>query len=289
MPIGIPLFLLILVILEIYWAYSFFTSGLFDHYGYTFENLSTAQWTVLFYVFLMLFIALIVIIYGFLKRKMWTRKFTILILLIALLLPLWGLAVEISVSEQLILIIIYLLLILYLMTTNVKNYFKEITALVFSVDEEVYHHGKYTLYTRKVTLKGGRTVTIYFFSGKKPKSGKPCSMPEGYEVGINTRSNMPYLKKKKKQKIKKTSKVTAVDEKKKKKPSNVIYVVNKPQPGEVRGDWAVRGHGKIYSHHKTKETAVKKARTIAKQKDATVMIQKTDGTFSKGFHPKKKK
>jgi hypothetical protein len=70
------------------------------------------------------------------------------------------------------------------------------------------------------------------------------------------------------------------------KPSNVIYVVSKPQPGEVRGDWAVRGHGKIYSHHKTKENAINEARKIAKQRNATVMVQNTDGTFSQGFKPK---
>ena len=75
--------------------------------------------------------------------------------------------------------------------------------------------------------------------------------------------------------------------KKHRKPSNVIYVVSKPQPGEVRGDWAVRSHGKIFSHHKTKEKAIEEARKIAKKRDATVMIQNTDGTFSDGFKPRK--
>ena len=74
-----------------------------------------------------------------------------------------------------------------------------------------------------------------------------------------------------------------------KKPSNIIYVVSKPQPGQVKGDWAVRGHGKIYSHHRKKENAIEQARKIAKEKDATVLIQNTDGTFSKGFKPKQKK
>jgi len=73
------------------------------------------------------------------------------------------------------------------------------------------------------------------------------------------------------------------------KPSNVIYVVNKPQPGQVRGDWAVRGHSKIYSHHRTKQNAINKARIIARDKGATVMVQNTDGTFSEGFKPKPKK
>ena len=74
--------------------------------------------------------------------------------------------------------------------------------------------------------------------------------------------------------------------KKHRKPSNVIYVVVKPQPGQVRGDWAVRGHGKLYSHHRTKIIAIKMARKIAKKCSATVMVQKTDGTFSRGFKPR---
>jgi len=70
-----------------------------------------------------------------------------------------------------------------------------------------------------------------------------------------------------------------------KKPANVIYVVSKPQPGQVRGDWAVRDHGKIYSHHRKKQSAVKAAKKIAKEKGATVLVQKTDGTFSESYKP----
>lgn len=53
----------------------------------------------------------------------------------------------------------------------------------------------YTLHTREVTLKGGRPQKIYFFSKKKPKSGKPCDMPAGYKVGKNSRTGLLYLKK----------------------------------------------------------------------------------------------
>ena len=81
----------------------------------------------------------------------------------------------------------------------------------------------------------------------------------------------------------------AKTEKKPRKPSNVIYVVSKPQPGQVRGDWAVRSHGKIYSHHRLKESAIKQARNIARERNATVLIQNTDGTFSEGFKPRPKK
>ena len=76
--------------------------------------------------------------------------------------------------------------------------------------------------------------------------------------------------------------------KKHRKPSNVIYVVSKPQPGQVKGDWAVRSHGKIFSHHRIKENAIKKAREIARKRDATVLVQNTDGTFSEGFKPRSK-
>ena len=76
--------------------------------------------------------------------------------------------------------------------------------------------------------------------------------------------------------------------KKQRKPSNVIYVVSKPQPGQVKGDWAVRSHGKIFSHHRTKLAAIDKAREIARKREATVLVQNTDGTFSEGFRPRKK-
>jgi hypothetical protein len=70
------------------------------------------------------------------------------------------------------------------------------------------------------------------------------------------------------------------------KPSNIVYVLSMPQPGEVKGDWAVQINKEIASHHKTKETAINEARRIAKQKNATVMVQNIDGTFSQIFKPK---
>ena len=83
--------------------------------------------------------------------------------------------------------------------------------------------------------------------------------------------------------------VKSKKDKKTPKPSNVIYGVSKPQPGQVKGDWAVRSHGKIYSYHRKKEKAIEEARKIARDRDATVMVQNTDGTFSEGFKPRPKK
>ena len=54
----------------------------------------------------------------------------------------------------------------------------------------------YTLYSRTVTLKGGRQQTIYFFAKGKPKSGAPAELPNGYEVATTTRTGLPILRRK---------------------------------------------------------------------------------------------
>ena len=84
-------------------------------------------------------------------------------------------------------------------------------------------------------------------------------------------------------------KILEKSKKSSRKPANVVYVVSRPQPGQVRGDWAVRTHHKIFSHHRTKEKAIDTAREIARDRGATVLVQNTDGTFSDGFKPKPKK
>jgi|SRR5688572_2007752 len=53
----------------------------------------------------------------------------------------------------------------------------------------------YTLYSKDVQLKNGGRRTIYFFSKRKPKSGKMCAKPSGYHVGVNERTGLPFLKK----------------------------------------------------------------------------------------------
>jgi hypothetical protein len=153
---------------------------------------------------------------------------------------------------------------------------------------EIFTYGIYTLYTRKVKLANAdKEIDIYFFSSHKPKSGTPCAMPDGYEVGINSRTKLPYLQKIGKKPAKKIQESKKKAEIVNKKSANVIYVVSKPMPGQVKGDWAVRSHGKIFSHHMTQENAIKAARKLAKKRNATVMIQSTSGAFREGFKPKK--
>ncbi len=58
-----------------------------------------------------------------------------------------------------------------------------------------FEYKGYTLYTREVDLKGGRRQTIYYFSKRTPKSGRPCDKPLGYRVVENPRTGLPFLKK----------------------------------------------------------------------------------------------
>lgn len=281
-PADITLFLLLLVVLQIYYFFiDFFISGIYTHYGHSLETLGIPSGLLLVFILTIIAITLYLITKGFLEKTEWARKFTLVFLIWASLWAVWGIIIQTSLFFHVVLLIVYLFMIYYLTTINVKDYFKKI---------EVFTYGEYTLYKRSVELKSGKTVTIHFFSKHKPHSGTPTSMPEGYEVGINARSNLPYLYKKENKKTKKEEpKNEKTEENNHRKPSNVIYVVSKPQPGQVKGDWAVRGHGKIYSHHRIKANAVKQARKIAKEKQSTVMIQNTDGKFKQSFKPRPNK
>ena len=52
----------------------------------------------------------------------------------------------------------------------------------------------YYLHARLQELKGGRKVTLYYFSGTIG-SDAIDSLPAGYEVSENTRTGLPLLKK----------------------------------------------------------------------------------------------
>jgi hypothetical protein len=63
--------------------------------------------------------------------------------------------------------------------------------------EKPFTQGPYTLHNTEVTLKGGRKQRLFFFAKNKPKRGTPCAKPDGYSVGKNKRTGLPFLKKKK--------------------------------------------------------------------------------------------
>lgn len=55
----------------------------------------------------------------------------------------------------------------------------------------------YYLHTKDVELKSGRKQRIYYFAGEAG-TGTLDAIPEGYEIGENKITGLPYLQKKKK-------------------------------------------------------------------------------------------
>lgn len=54
----------------------------------------------------------------------------------------------------------------------------------------------FLLYSKDITLKTGKVVTIYCFVREEWKKGTPLeSIPKGYEVYETERSKMPLLRK----------------------------------------------------------------------------------------------
>lgn len=263
------LFLLILFVIEMYYFFiDFFISGLFSYYGYSL-SLGMAIIGILFTHGILL-IALIILSYGVLNRKPWARKFAILFLIWASMWNIWGIAVGNNILGNFILLIIYILMIFYLTTPEVRQYFAKI-----------FHYGKYILYTKIVTLKSGLKLPIYFFSIKTPKGGKTTTMPNGYIVKENKKSHMPYLKKKHKEKPYAKSEIKKIHPKV--KTLYVVYSAHSKYPNQI---WVVRSHKKIFSKHKTKENAIKKARMLARKRHARIMVQNAHGKFSYGLKSK---
>jgi hypothetical protein len=58
-------------------------------------------------------------------------------------------------------------------------------------------HEEYTLYKRVTDKQSETKTTIHFFSRDKPALGHPAQLPDGYQIAVNKKTGIPYLKKKK--------------------------------------------------------------------------------------------
>jgi hypothetical protein len=57
-----------------------------------------------------------------------------------------------------------------------------------------FRYEGYTLYSKQVKMKNNAPRDIFFFAKTAPKSGRPIAKPEGYHVGVNERTGLPFLK-----------------------------------------------------------------------------------------------
>jgi len=60
-----------------------------------------------------------------------------------------------------------------------------------------YTYQEYTLYKRETGKQSGKKTTIHFFSRQKPDHGHPAQLPDGYQIAVNKKTGIPYLRKKK--------------------------------------------------------------------------------------------
>jgi hypothetical protein len=59
-----------------------------------------------------------------------------------------------------------------------------------------YTYKDYTLYKRVTHKYGKKKTTIHFFSKDKPDQAHPSPLPDGYQIAVNKKTGIPYLKKK---------------------------------------------------------------------------------------------
>ena len=58
-----------------------------------------------------------------------------------------------------------------------------------------FSSGDYTLYKKQLRIGGKEIRTVHFFSKDAPEDSTPSELPEGYEVKVNEKTGVPYIKK----------------------------------------------------------------------------------------------
>jgi hypothetical protein len=195
-PIGIVVFLIFIIVLDAIFLIYLGNALLFVHSDYTaffsFSLMSLVMWIDV----LLTVLSLIIIPYGFVKKKNRARIFAFVFLSWSLLRTILYISTTGEKTIGYLFFVLFIVSLMYLLSSSVKSYFKIITmAIVPTEITQGYTYGLYTLYTELVHLRNGKNQIIYFFSKRKPKSGTPTTLPEGYLVEVSKRSGLPYLKK----------------------------------------------------------------------------------------------
>jgi hypothetical protein len=195
-PLGILCFIVFIIVLTSAFLFSLVHHLMFGT-SFLFEFLSVSTLSIMNWIDgLFATLSLVIIPYGFLKRKNWARIYAFAFLSFSIIRAIIYISMTGNKSIGFLLLVLFVVSMTYLLMTPVKRYFGKISlAIVPSEIIKEYTYGIYTLYSRRVRLKNGKNQTIYFFSKRKPKSGTPAVFPDGFEVAVSNRSGLPYLKK----------------------------------------------------------------------------------------------
>ena len=195
-PIGIILFIIFIIVLDVaYLFYLVYYLMFVDDYLTTFLSFSIVS-IVMWIDALFTTLSLVIIPYGFIKRRNWARIYTLVFLSWSAFGAIGYIVMTGEKTFRYLLFVIYVLFVMYLLMSTAKRYFGKIPIVIApSKIMEAYKYRDYTLYAKLVRLKNGKIQIIYFFSKRKPKSGTPATLPYGFEVEVSKRSGLPYLKK----------------------------------------------------------------------------------------------
>lgn len=195
-PLGILVFIGFIIFVDVLFLIYRGNSLLFSYSVYsTFLSFSLDS-VVMWIDVVLTLLSVLVIPYGFLKRKKSARIFAFVFLTYSLIRILFYIVMSGEKTIGLLFFSLFVIAMMYLFMSSVTLYFgKEPMPVIPTEIIKEYTYGLYTLYTEMVHLRNGKKQVIYFFSKHPPKSGSPTALPRGYHVEVSDRSGLPYLKK----------------------------------------------------------------------------------------------
>ncbi len=195
-PLGILVFVGFIILIDVLFLIYSGNSLLFSYSVYsTFLSFSLDS-VIMWIDVVMTLLSLLIIPYGFLKRKNSARIFAFMFLTYSLIRILLYVVMTGEKTIGFLFFSFFVIALMYLLMSSVTLYFGKEPVPVTPTDIiKEYTYGLYTLYTELVHLRNGKKQVIYFFSKHPPKSGTPTTLPRGYHVEVSDRSGLPYLKK----------------------------------------------------------------------------------------------
>lgn len=192
-PRGILSFVIFIIIFNVIYFYYFGYYLLYEE-GYLQLFLSITPFSLFLWVDVLFSgSALVIIPYGFLNKKKWAWFFALIFLGESACGAIAYIMITKDVLLRYSLFVMYIIFIMYLLMSDVKKYFT-----LPSKTSDVYRYGEFTLYRKEIPRKNGAVQIFYFFSKHPSEKGIPSSMPDDYEMHINVKTGVPYLKKKEK-------------------------------------------------------------------------------------------
>lgn len=188
--LGIWTFTFVAIITALYYYYTLYT-GTYEYMDslFSFSLIGLLFWIDILLLFVLVFSAT----YGFYHRKKWARTFVIFFLLYNSFWAIMSIFVlRWQIFEHYVYFFTNIVFLMYFNLSFVKDYFKNGRE---KKEKPFFTYKGYILHKKEIETKSGKPRVFYFFSKTVKTSGVPCKKPNGYEVFINKRTGLPYLKK----------------------------------------------------------------------------------------------